>query len=521
MIPDSQALDELHRHLAAWQQGAGSLTDEDINSSGGADPDPIDLASLKRGRLAAQFTAKPQPAGQSPAQTMGSPQGPMSPPSDAPSPPQSPQLAGSSPRSAMLSAVIGAKPPVSPASAPLGYSAPQDTELAALQDKTASDKRVGALGQAVTAFGERPTNQLDAIQQLGGVKPTAQPHNAMWDNAGAEGEQAIKDLQARRASSAGMAGASELNNPDSRSSVLMRSLFEKYAPDIVAKNPNLTAADGARIQPYMLKIVEEAAKRETELAKPKPEPRPGDPLEQAKLDEEKRWHDMQNAKPRGKGPAAAPAPQAEQDAGTRAKAIANGQVAPPSLRSPDYKDVMARVLKIDPNYDETKFHTYQHTRNEQATNSALNAGKAVRGHMDELKSAVDALDPGMIDSPLANRLAQGLAGSSGSNKYTRLQTAASVVGSELGQALGEHDQAGREHVKQLVRPDQTKEQWAQSLPELERLRDEKIGVSEKTIADLAPKKSGTPPPPDAREHKTLSTGVRVSRVPGGQWEADE
>lgn len=179
--------------------------------------------------------------------------------------------------------------------------------------------------------------------------------------------------------------------------------------------------------------------------------------------------------------------QSSEDADIRAKAIAENREPPPSLRDRDYSAIMGRVRRINPAYDPSQWSAYSHTRSEQATDKGIQAGRAVVHHMDELRAIVDKMPSGsMTDTPLLNRGKQWLAGGLGSDDYTALQTAAHVVGDELSTALGVGDMSGRAQVMHLVRPEQTKEQWLASLGELEKLRNEKLGVAAKTLGDLGP-----------------------------------
>lgn len=179
----------------------------------------------------------------------------------------------------------------------------------------------------------------------------------------------------------------------------------------------------------------------------------------------------------------------------RAQAIAANREPPPSLRDMNYTAIMGAVRRINPSYDPSRWKAYEHTRLEQATDKGIQASKAVRHHMDLLKTIVGEMpNDSMTDTPLLNQGAQWLAGGFGSDKYTALQTAARTVGEELSQAFGVGDAGGRAQVMHLVRPEQSKEQWNVSLAALEELRDEKLGVAAQTLGDLGPNALATPSP---------------------------
>lgn len=301
-LQDSEALDELHKHLKAWQESSDQTVDgAELPKTPGVDvtswpvdepwrdPDPLAMAeSIKRGRPGKVSVGMDQPldiqsrngkpvpppmpppdTGDVPADVMGDVAGPQE--------PRAPPGGPSSPRGAMVAAMMGAgKPQPKPpdTSKPLGYSGTEDTELRGLQDKAASDRRMGELGKAVTAFQERPTNQLDAIQQLGGVHPSARQHSTLWDNAGAEGDKAVSDLMERRKSEAGMAtaqtaklDAAKMADPNSDESKFAQSLVAKYAPgvDVTGKS----AAQIGKFAPFVIEAMKQNGEAVKEAGKGK------------------------------------------------------------------------------------------------------------------------------------------------------------------------------------------------------------------------------------------------------------
>ncbi len=483
-IQDSEALDQLHHHLKQWNDSRNALTDEEINSVGGPDETQMGemdispeayAASLRRGREARQ------PAGNM----------------------------ASSPRAAVAQMAMGAAPqPKPPAdltkplgAPPMPAPAPQeDTELRGLQDKAASDRRMGEFGKSVTAFTERPTHELDAIQQLGGVTPSRRGHNPLWDNAGAEGEQAIADLQARRksegemaAGAASKANAADRKDPNSSTAQTYRAVLLKFAPDLAEKLAGANAEQMEKIAPWL----ESYAKNSKPPAPAHPQHE--DPLGQPKLDETIRHNKAMETRPHGQhGQPAQRTPvtkgslESIADPGERetVRAIVEGRAAAPAPGSKFGQHIMGLVAQIDPNFDSSKFGAYQHARTEQSTNNTINAAKAVTHHMELLEQSIAELPDDTFDSPRLNKMGQALHSAIGSEKYTDMQTKAKIVGAELAQALGEKDVEGRAMVQHLVRPEQTKKQWAVSLPALKALRDEKLGVYAETLGKLGPQKIG-------------------------------
>ncbi len=205
------------------------------------------------------------------------------------------------------------------------------------------------------------------------------------------------------------------------------------------------------------------------------------------------------------------------DAGERAtvKAIVEGRAPAPAPGSRSGQRIMSLVAQVAPDFDSTKYGAYQHARTEQGTNASINAAKAVTHHMDLLRDAVGRLPDGMLDSPGANRLAQGFADATGDDKYTEMKNTAAIVAAELAQALGEKDVEGRAMVARLVDPAQTKAQWAKSIPALEQLRDEKLGTYRETLQNLGPTKSGPDPVAPVEASKSVGGKTYVKR--NGAW----
>lgn len=399
-------------------------------------------------------------------------------------------------------------------SQPIGYSAPkQDTELRGLQDDAKSRRSMSQLGQSVTDFTERPTNFLDYAQRLGGGGVSAAPaKNKMWEQNAEEGDRAISDLEQRRKSDGAMASSAEDHDPNSQTAQTYRSVLVKFAPDLAEKLRGASPKQMLAIAPWLEKFSHdnaEALKASAAAATKAKEDEAKQPLVDAqlkKLQNENGAFDDNQAGKKSKAELDAEYERARMDA-ERARteaakkkghggppvdddasvaAVANGQVAV-SKKQKDSPAFMAKVYKLKPDYNEATALAYRHTLENQSTNASLNAGQAVRHHIDLLKEAVNELPEGSVDTPWFNSASQAWDESTGGGKYTKLKTAASVVASELAQALGDKDVTGREHVAHLVRPNQTKKQWAQSIPELEKLRDEKLGVFEKTLQNLAPK----------------------------------
>lgn len=404
-----------------------------------------------------------------------------------------------------VGALTTAAPPSVDTSKPIGLPR-EDSELRRLQADAADKSSTATLGRAVEDYANRPDHLMAYAQRLGGggSAPIA-PRSKIWDDFEAQGETALKNLAAQRKSDAEMATkagtAATLAERKDPNSMTAKMYLAALPPEYADK---LKGANAEQIEKAIPWIEKFAVQHEAELRDKvaADEKKAADARDQAKLDESvrhgttadtetERHNRATEAKAAAKGKGAGHAsPEAEAAADARAHAIANGQIDPPSVRGKDYDEVMARVLKIDPNYDQSKRKTYEHTREHQATDQSITAAKAVTHHIDLLRKANDALPDDALDSPLANRIGQAIHSASGSDKYTARNTEADIVAAEMAQALGEKDEKGRAMVQNLVRHDQTKAQWAKSLDALEQLRDEKLGVFKETLGNLAPKQVG-------------------------------
>ncbi len=130
------------------------------------------------------------------------------------------------------------------------------------------------LGQAVTAYTERPTNQLDAIMRMGsgGGGSQQRPHNAMYDEQAANGEGAVAQLGARRKADADIAGqqasaakAAAAKDPNSETAQVYRSVLLKFAPDLADKLQNATPEQMISIAPWLEKYADESAKKKAAI----------------------------------------------------------------------------------------------------------------------------------------------------------------------------------------------------------------------------------------------------------------
>lgn len=516
MIPDSDALDQLHRHLADWQRYKGVATDDEINSVGGPDDAPIDVESLRRGRAAAQFSAKPQPSGDSPAPVMGDKSvGPVEPP------PMPAPAGGSSPRSMVAKSVMG--------SGPLGYSAPVDTELRDLQAKGASDRRYGEIGKAVTAFTERPDPLTNFFQQKAGVRPVQPPHNAMWDNAGAEADKGIEDLQARRKSDSDMAASREKSDPNSSTANTYRTVLLKFAPDLADKLASATPAQMEKIAPWL-----ESYAKDQKTTPPKP----GDPLEQAKLDETIRHNKATEGigdkrATKGQHGPASPVVAGKIDSiadpseRETVRAIVEGRAPAPAPGSKFGQHIMGLVAQVSPDFDSTRYGAYKDVKEKLAKSDEVVALNTAYSHVSRAKANI----PDNFDAQSINRIKQAVATGAGSDKLTPFETDVKIAADELAKAYGNNSEAGRQTIEHLLAPAQSKAQLEARLAEVEELLAGKLGSYQHQYERVAPKgaapfevlspENRKPAASDGREHKALSNGKHASRSPGGQWEVDD
>lgn len=122
-----------------------------------------------------------------------------------------------------------------------------------------------------------------------------------------------------------------------------------------------------------------------------------------------------------------------------AQAIAKGQVAPLSgfsLARPRGQNIMARVMEINPQYDETTYAAKNAAAKAFTTGPQGNAMRsfAVAGqHLDQLGQLVDAMDNGNI--PLMNKLANTYSQQTGSTPVTNFDAAKDIVSKEVVKAI--------------------------------------------------------------------------------------
>lgn len=177
-------------------------------------------------------------------------------------------------RGAVAQSVMGAQPaaprearlPVD-TSRPLGYQPPEmgappvDTAMRGAQAQDDASRRSGRLGQAVTAYTERPNHFLGRmVGQGGGTERMA--HNPLWDDQAQSGDRAVADLMTRRQSAAGMlaqqSAASKVRDakdPNSETARTYRAVLAKFAPDL--KLDGATPEQMEKIAPWLEKFAAE------------------------------------------------------------------------------------------------------------------------------------------------------------------------------------------------------------------------------------------------------------------------
>lgn len=436
-------------------------------------------------------------------------------------------------------------PPAKPMSlGPLGYQPPasakppvRDAEMERLQGEAKDKRSTAQLGQSITDIGERPTNLLDYAERLGGGGTSAPPaKSTLWKDYETNGEQPLKDLQARRKSEAELAAkaaaasvSTELKDPNSATAKTYRSVLLKFSPDLAGQLDAATPEQMVRIAPWL----ESYAKDEAEKAKASKDPHASEdkdrralilsPVYDADL---KRLHMTPEAVAAlsGKGldgleaqlkintTNAATVDAARQSSAisanrersfkesdkaeaeakakplveTIAQAVANGQMPVPTKTTPNAEAITARALEINPKLDVAQAETHRHVMENQATNPQRIATELAHEHMEELRKAVLAT-PEISDVPFWNDVKQGIAAKSGDPKYKALRMAANQVAAEVTNAYGEHNVEGQHITRELLNPNQSKEQWKSSLDEAEKLLAAKKNIYEKTAAETAPK----------------------------------
>lgn len=191
------------------------------------------------------------------------------------------------------------------------------------------------------------------------------------------------------------------------------------------------------------------------------------------------------------------APSADLE--SNADAVANYKGPPPSLRDMNYDAKMAAVRKVNPDYDPARWHAYEHTLSNQATNSSLIAIKTAYTHMKEARGAMKEL--GNSQSPAWNKVANWASQQSGDPRTNRARTALHAVGLEAAKAYEANDKEGRDSVVKLTDSNASPEQIDANLKELETLLGGKEHAFSDSINSLGPTKksnpSGTPDIPSA------------------------
>lgn len=135
-----------------------------------------------------------------------------------------------------------------------------------------------------------------------------------------------------------------------------------------------------------------------------------------------------------------------------AQGIANGQLAPLSgfsMKTPQGQAVMARVLELNPTYDQKTYATSQKSANDFATGKNGNTVRSLNvaiDHLGTLNELAGALNNG--DLQAVNKIGNAVATQTGKPAPTNFNTAKSIVADEVvkaivgaGGALADREQA--------------------------------------------------------------------------------
>lgn len=127
------------------------------------------------------------------------------------------------------------------------------------------------------------------------------------------------------------------------------------------------------------------------------------------------------------------------DMETTAKAIASGQLPPPSgmaLTNPRNQRMLSRVMEINPSYDFTDVTAKKKAASDFTTGALGNSMRsfAVAGqHLDQLNGLVDAM--GNHDTQLVNKIANTYSQQTGAPAVTNFDAAKDVVSKEVVKAI--------------------------------------------------------------------------------------
>lgn len=179
------------------------------------------------------------------------------------------------------------------------------------------------------------------------------------------------------------------------------------------------------------------------------------------------------------------------DPSDRAKvqALINGGVGISEALSRKDKDrVMGYLLQVKPDYDSSKHATYAAIAKQIAEDPAIHSALTAKEHF---KRALENM-PDNLDANIANHIVNAIQKGTGGTGLSKFEADIAVGAGELSKGLGENAEAGKEAVKRLLEPGQSKGQLRDHLMELVYLQDEGIELKRRKFESAAPKGTALP-----------------------------
>lgn len=201
---------------------------------------------------------------------------------------------------------------------------------------------------------------------------------------------------------------------------------------------------------------------------------------------------LDKAKPHGTG---APAKEVHSiadipDPGDKAavRAILDGQDAAEKYGRKEGPRLLKLARQIDPNFDSTKAGVYRHVAEQLSTDKSIGAARTAADHLARAKANI----PENYDANMLNRIANNVTKGAGGTGLTGFEADVAVAAAELATAYGENAEAGKEELRKLLDPNQSKAQLHHSIDELEHLMEARIQSKRDQFMSAAPKGTALP-----------------------------
>lgn len=326
------------------------------------------------------------------------------------------------------------------------------------------------------------------------------------EQQGMESRQLAGDAQ--RAKLEATAAAADPNSPQSQRA---REAFKTFLGDTAPLPEGFDSWSAADVKSFAdtgdlslaerRKALTEEAKNRSKLSQLQLEALERERLRKAGLDEKKIEETMRHNKALEEAKKKTPKPMAnivagdistvpERRSGYRnlVKAIAEGKEDAPKAGGKFGAELLSDVLAFNPDFDRTKFGNYaavsKATAGDQTITNAITAKKHFQRAMEHI--------PENFDAQSVNRIANYLKTGTGSDQLTQFETDVAIGAGELSKGLGENAEAGKELVRHLLSPNQSRAQLEARLKELVYLQDEALDTKRERFESAAPKGTALP-----------------------------